>query len=199
MTQVEIIRDEIPPAAMTSDELRTALRSALGVTVAAVRRVAMIWAELESRGEDMSEFRFALSSYMRPVASGRLLPEAVAMLAGQPRKLDRIAALDLYEQRRLVDGGTVAVATADGAVVEKTLGRLTLAETIRVLDGGIVRSPDEQRLAMRRSRAPRPKPGRRPRIVIDKGRGEARIGGVTVRLEDLVAALRTADLDHEPR
>lgn len=161
------------------------------MTARAIATVATIWTELERRGEDMSGYKFALRGYMRAVASGRLIPEAVAALAGQLRTLDRVAELPVDEQRRLIDGAPITLVTADGSTIERRLSDMTWTETARVLRGGQIMTPAEQQIAMQRNRKTRRSPAGRPyRILIDDGL--MRIGTVTVPLDRVLAALRSA-------
>ena len=64
--------------AMDTEALREELYNAIGITVRAIQRVAAIWTELEARGEDLSDVRFSLASYMRPVQ--RALDDLLASL-----------------------------------------------------------------------------------------------------------------------
>lgn len=73
---------------LTTEELRSELGRAIGLTVQSIVRVATIWAELERRGEDLSDIRFTLKAFLPLVARGQLAPEAVVEMAGQQRKLE---------------------------------------------------------------------------------------------------------------
>lgn len=180
--------------AMDTEALREELYNAIGITVRAIKHVAAIWTELEARGEDLSDVRFALASYMRPVQSGRLLPEAVAQLAGRRRTLDLVATLPVDDQRRLIEGQAVEVVKGQDETVEKNLDQMTFSETAAVIRDGMIRTVDEQRLALKRmgERRPRRRRGRKPRIAVDGDNATVTVGTVTVALDDLVASLRAA-------
>lgn len=179
---------------MDTEALREELYNAIGITVRAIERVAAIWTELEARGEDLSDVRFALSSYMRPVQSGRLLPEAVAQLAGRRRTLDLVATLPVADQRRLIEGEAVEVVKGDQETVEKNLDQMTFSETAAVIRDGMIRTVNEQRLALKRlgERRPRRRGGRKPRIAVDRDNATVKVGAATVALDDLLASLRAA-------
>jgi len=137
---------------------------------------------------------------MSDVAAGRLLPEAVAVLAGRVRTLKIVADLPVDEQRAIViDRRCIPVLAADGEVREKRLDDLTYAETARVIADGRVRSVDEQKLVLERAekaataRRSRPRRGPRPRVTVDAD-NLVRIGQLRVPAEDVIAALRTAGL-----
>lgn len=178
-------------AGASADELRAELGRAIGITARAIQYVATIWAELERRGEDLSDVRFALRDYMRDVAEGRLLPEAVANLAGRRRTLAAVATLPVDEQRRLIDGAPVELARPDGGAERKTIADMTLAEVSLVIRDGAVRPVEAQRLALSRRR-PKPRRGRPPRIIVDKETATVRIGTHTVEVEGVISALAAA-------
>lgn len=186
-------------AKMTTEDLRRELGEAIGLTARAIARVAVIWDELTRRGEDLSGYKFALRDYMHAVASGRLLPEAVAQLAGRIRTLDLVAQLPVEEQQRLVDGDPVELLTADG-VVQKPLSDLTWPEAARIIRNGHILSPQEQEIAMSRMQAARRRSrrGRPPRILVDTAAGELRVGTASVPVERVLAALRSAGLITQP-
>ena len=180
--------------AMDTEALREELYNAIGITVRAIQRVAAIWTELEARGEDLSDVRFSLASYMRPVQSGRLLPEAVAQLAGRRRTLDLVATRPVDDQRRLIEGEAVEIVKGQEETVEKNLDQMTFSETAAVIRDGMIRTVNEQRVALKRlgERRPRRKGGRKPRIAVDRDNATVKIGTATVALDDLLASLRAA-------
>ena len=175
--------------------LREALYDAIGVTVSAIQRVAAIWAELERRGEDLSDIKFALAAYMRPVQAGRLLPEAVAQLAGRRRTLDAVASLPIEDQRRLIKGEAIEVVSTD-RTRHKTLDEMTFPEIGRVIRDGMIRTVEEQRAGIERMETRRRLPGRRrgpkPRILVDTDTAEVTVGDKTVSIDALLAALKEA-------
>lgn len=180
-------------ASMSTDDLRRDLVASIGLTARAISRVAAIWDELARRGIDLSDVKFALRDYMRRVATGQLLPEAVAQLAGSVRTLSLVADLPVSDQRRLIDGDPIQITTSDG-IVEKRLSELTWPEAARVIRGGHILSPKEQELARSRMMAAKRKPrnGRPYRIVIDRELAELRIGKSAVNIERVIAELRAA-------
>lgn len=93
--------------------------------------------------------RTGLAVYLPAIAAGTLDAEAVVRFAGQRTLLTRLATLPVPEQRRLTKGGalSVAVRTADGAVVPRQMpaASLTAQQARMVIDGGRIRSMDEQK------------------------------------------------------
>lgn len=92
---------------MTSENIRKEMVQALGMTVAGLVRMAACVRVLEDRGEDLSDLRGGLLGYVRQIAHGQTVPEAVVKFAGHRLLLSRVVALPLPEQRRLAEGGTV--------------------------------------------------------------------------------------------
>jgi hypothetical protein len=179
--------------------LHEALRDAIGVTARAIAQVARLWVELERRGENMDGYRWTLRQFMRPVAEGRVLPEVVAQLGGEPRKLSLVAELPVADQRRLViDAEPVEIAGADGGTRRTSVAQMTYTEAARVIRDGAVRTPREQMMTltkMQRRREKAPGRGRPYRIAVDIDGGVVRIGDREVDLLKLAAAMRAAGID----
>lgn len=167
MQLVETAADALPRLQeMTLEELRAELARCVRATAESLVYLAAIWAELESRGEDLSALRTGLSAYLPLIASGRADPAAVVAFAGQPTLLRAIVQLPIAEQQRLAAGGMVPVVvqTPEGVEAEREIAptMLSAAEVRRVFAPGVVRSPAEQsqilRLSRGRSRRPAPPP-----------------------------------------
>lgn len=192
MTTLAPARPADLTAASTAD-LRAELARGLALTADTLTRLGRVWAELESRGEDLSDLRRGLGRTLPLIAAGRLAAEAVVAFAGRPGVLDRLAGLPLVEQRRLAAGGPVAVITpADpGTVEELPLAALPTSRVRLVLDGGEVLTPAEQRVRLPARRG-KPKPAAdhryRPRLDGDT----LHVGRMAVPLVDVLAALSLA-------
>ena len=181
-------------AEVSTSALKKQLRDAIGITEQAIIRVASIWQELTRRGEDLSEFRFALAPFLLPVAQGKLLPALVVSMAAQPRALQRVAALPVQEQGELLSGKQIEVYKGDGQIETKSLPAMTFAEIVSSIRDGHILTKDEQALAMKRSDAAsaRRGKGRPPRILVRHDVGTVQIGSLNIDLERLLSALRTA-------
>jgi hypothetical protein len=176
---------------LSTPQLRAELHQAIGVTAASIARVAIIWRELEARGEDLSTVKFALREYMHGIASGRILPETVAALAGQRRVLSLVAELPIVDQKRLIAGDKLTVVESNGAT-QKSLSEMLYSEVARVIRDGRIRDEVEQRLILRRVEAKKtaPRSGRPLRVNIIDGGMTLRIGRITIETERVIAALR---------
>lgn len=134
-------------AGMTTEQLYVAFRDAAEVTARHIVRLAVIWQELERRGEDMTKFRSGLAAYLPAVASGRLVPEAIVRLAGNRTALRAVAALDADTQRQVLEVGTVSVVREPGRPAESVpLQHLKPVEVNRAIDtiNGRLIPPAEQ-------------------------------------------------------
>lgn len=108
---------------MTVEDLRAELARSLTVTARHLSHLAAIWRELERRGEDLSDLRTGLWTFMPLIARGALRAELVVKYAGYAMLLRRLAALPPEEQDRLLADDRVPVASLDkeGRVIEQTL------------------------------------------------------------------------------
>jgi hypothetical protein len=131
---------------MTVDQLRAELANHVRLTAEHVARMAVIWTELERRGEDMKALRMGLSRFLPAVAAGKLVPEAVVHLSGNMAALRAIGSLIPEEQRRLLSEGALPV-ERDGSIVAVPLLALSSDDTRRAIDpvAGRVIPPSEQR------------------------------------------------------
>jgi hypothetical protein len=138
---------------LSIDNLRKMLATEISVTAQHIAKMAMVWAELERRGEDMSALRSGIARYLPAVAARRLLPEAVVRLAGNTVALRAIASLVPDEQRRVLDLGTINVVCEDGGAVQAIpITELSQSDARRAIDvtTGCLIAPGDQRHPMRR-------------------------------------------------
>lgn len=150
-SEIATIRSSL--VTLTVEQLRDALAAQITTTAREVERLAAIWIELERRGEDMSAFRTGIAKYLPAVASGRLASEAVIRLAGNQTALRALAALEIEQQRRLLEAGAVEV-TGESGPRSVPLHLLSPTEVHRVFDpiAGRVRTPAEQSVVVRGKR-----------------------------------------------
>lgn len=94
----------------STPELKSELARLLGFTAENLVRLAIITAELEKRGEDLSELKIGLLPLLRQIALGKLHPQIVVMFAGEPMMLRDIGKLPLFQQQEIVDGTRSAIA-----------------------------------------------------------------------------------------
>lgn len=135
----------------TTAELRDELARALKVTADSLAYLALVWRELEQRGENLDDLRVGLGRYLAPIADGSLAAEAVVMLAGHQTALDAMARLPIDEQRRIVAAGRVDVVRPGNngpRVVSAPLISLRANEVARVFDGASLASAEKQKRAL---------------------------------------------------
>lgn len=186
-----------PPgiANLSTQALRAELARALTVSAQTLRHLAIVWRELESRGEDLSDLRTGLATYLPLIAAGQLDAEVVVRFAGSKTILQLVSRLPIDEQHRLATGGTVDVITVDGDGTPSTRAvpayALTAMQARLAFDDGRIRHPEEQRsiLDSRRLRALRPAaPG--SRVQVDRKTGTLKLGRSRVKAGEVLAALR---------
>lgn len=149
---------------MTIEELRAELAKSLSITAAHMQHLAAIWRELERRGEDLSDLKSGLWSFMPLIARGDLKAELVVKYAGYTTLLRRLATLPLAEQENLlVDDVVTVIEHVNGAWVEhrKALRDLRSTEALQVINERILPPAEQKRRALSITQ-------RSPRKVADK-------------------------------
>lgn len=135
------------------DELRKMLAAEIEITAQHIAKMALVWAELERRGEDMSGLRSGIARYLPAIAARRLLPEAVVRLAGNTVALRAISGLVLNEQRRVLERGTIDVVREEGGgTLAVPITELSQGDARRAIDAttGSLILPADQRSPARR-------------------------------------------------
>lgn len=180
---------------MSTEQLRAELARGLTLTADTLARLGHVWAELERRGENLSDLRHGLARTLPLIASGRLAAEAVVAFAGRPSVLRSLEGLAVARQIELAKGCAVQVIDpADPkAIQEMTLDRMPSAALRLVFADGEIRSPEAQRLALRPRRRSSPERAERHwRPIYDSDSGTITVGRMTVRLTDLLSVLAAA-------
>lgn len=152
MTDALVTTDARAIAALSTEDLRAELVRALAITADHVRHLAIIWRELERRGEDLSALRTGIGAYLAPVAYGRLLPEAVVKLAGNRAALRAVSLLAPEEQRHVLDAGYIPVKRSESGPADQVpITALSPGDVARAIDPvrGTVRPVNEQRVIQR--------------------------------------------------
>jgi hypothetical protein len=160
-------------SAMGTDQLRKELSRAIELTARNLMRLALIVRALEERGEDLSDLKLGLLSYLRQIAYGSVLPEVVVRFAESPSLVKAIAALPAPDQARLAAGESVPLVVARGEhghdVRRADPLRMTAAQVRQVFGQGRLRDEAEQILVLE---------GEPARVA--RGRTKAKIGSITV-------------------
>lgn len=202
-----IPREEAPRllAEMPTPELRAELARGLTLTAATLTRLGLIWAELERRGEDLSELRQGLARLLPLIAAGRLAAEAVVSFAARPAILRALEGVPLEHQRRLAAGEPIEVVVPDEPRRTERVSVQTIpaARLRTIFADGEVLPPAEQRLRLAASRRRKaPGEGEAPRHFrprYDRDTGTVTVGRMQVRLADLLTELASAaGPDHPP-
>lgn len=182
---------------LETPELRAELAAAIGLTARHLMHLAAVWAELERRGEDLSDLRTGIGVYLPAIAAGTVTPEAVVAFAGQPTLMRAVASLPPDQQKRLASGGTVPVVEKQGdSYTHRMLpaSALTAGLARQVFGERTIRTEAEQ-IALLTPAIKPPKPGRAPKrgkLRADRDKGTILLGRRVLPLADVLAAV--ADL-----
>lgn len=192
---------------LPTHELRAELGRALSISAEHLVYLAAVWSELQRRGEDLSDLRSGLATYLPQIALGRLDANAVIQYAGNRTMLRMIAELPIETQQSLLAGDAITVLSADqdGKYVEKavTLSELNIAQARLAIAGGYMRPVAEQRQvieAARRAQAKRlPTPARSAKARLDPRTGHLVVGRARVPVGEVLGALADGYFDRAER
>lgn len=134
---------------MTTQQLFTEFNTCTIRVSEGLYRMAVLWVELENRGENLSVIKTPFRQFFPDIASGRLLPEVVLEYGGAPKKLEIFSTLVAEDQRRLASEDAavpLVVRTASGAAEVRTVNphEMRLSEIRQVFGEGRIRTPSEQ-------------------------------------------------------
>lgn len=141
----------------STGRLRDALANAIIDTAQSLRRMAVIWRELEERGEDLSRYKAGLMVFMPLIAADRLDADVVVRCAGQYTVLRAISALPLTRQQQLLRSGAPVLRNSDpGSQIRMQLApleKLTVEDVRLAFGSQDVRTADEQRAILQKRKA----------------------------------------------
>lgn len=192
MSELSTIQNDMAAlTAMPTERLRAELAHGLTLTAITLTKLGMVWAELERRGEDLSDLRVGIARTLPLIAGGRLAAEAVVAFAGRPMILRALEGVPLDMQRRLADGEPVPIyLPGETAPKSLPLARIPAAAITRVIADGIVRTPAEQRLAIRaKKRKPQSDDSRKYTVTVDRESRTIKIGKMTIPIATILAAM----------
>jgi hypothetical protein len=164
---------------LSVEDLRRRLADGLRDTAGKLLELAAIVVELEARGEDLAGMRTGLVRHLRAIGSGTLLPDLVVRYAGRERLLERIAALPIAEQQRLVADNSVVV-VIDGESRQIDPLALPWHSIDQVFAGDRVRTAEEQSLYIATKKAPKKKQPKPAADRVLKAHPDHDRGGITV-------------------
>ena len=170
---VETTKNSPPVAelqAMSTEALKAQLAKAVSITAEYLGYIAMVWQELERRGEDMTAMRHGLMTYVPMIANKELDARVVVNYAGQKTLIAVMSNLPLEEQQALLERGSVDIVDLDEDKQQRVrtvaLGDLTAAQVYQAFGDGELRSaPQQYQLLLMRDKAGMRKSGKRPRVT----------------------------------
>lgn len=184
---------------LSVQQLRAELAQSLTMSAQHLAYLAGIWAELERRGEDLSDLKTGLATYLPQIAAGRLSAAAVIRFAGQPTVLRSISTLSLTEQEALANGKSLNVLTigSNGEYGNRNIPAyaLTASQARIVFGDDKIRTLTEQQAIFdtaRLSVARRVPPGQDGRVRYDPKTDMVRIGRSSATVGEVLAALASA-------
>lgn len=189
-----------PPelGSMSTQQLRTRLAQSLTLSARHLSYLAVIWAELERRGEDLSDLRTGLAAYLPLIAAGTLDAEAVVRFAGRPSVLRALAALPREQQSALTRGEPVHVLTVNAVgeyeSTDMPAHLLTPAQARMVFGDAGLRPVTEQRAMLESARVSakrRTRPGAQ-RVRYDAASDTLRIGRASASVGEVIEAITSA-------
>lgn len=131
---------------LTTEHLKRRLAEQMELSARHLVEMALIWTELENRGEDLSALRTSLTDYLPKIATGSLDAQAVVQFAGNRQLLRYFATLPIERQRELLDDGDVVIVLpASKNTTHRKLASMTGQEVTQVFGHGLVRSVDDQK------------------------------------------------------
>ena len=140
--------DIVAVKSMTIQDLKAELAKTLTVTAEYLMYVAAIWRELETRGEDLSELRQGMMSYIPLIATNQLDARLVVNYAGQKTLLSSMAKLPLKEQQKLAEKGSLDVVILGDdnqqLIKEVKISDLTAAQVYQAIGDGKIKTPEQQ-------------------------------------------------------
>lgn len=180
--------------------LRAVLAKGLTYTAQALTAMGAAWQELVRRGEDLedlrNELRVGLPRSLPLIAAGRLAAEAVIAFAGKPLILRRLEGLPLEEQRRLADGAPIPIYLPDEKEPQSMpLSRIPPFALRLAISDGMIRTPAEQRLAMRKTVAKKKNqqsPSRKYHISVNADDQVILINRAVIPISSMIAAMAEA-------
>ena len=180
-------------ATMPTPQLRQELAHGLTLTAVTLTKLGMVWAELERRGEDLSDLRVGIARTLPLIAAGRLAAEAVVAFAGRPMILRSLEGVPLDMQRRLADGEPIPVyLPGEQGPKSMPLARIPAAAVTRVIADGVVRTPAEQRLAIRTKKHKPTESQRKYAVTVDREARTLKVGKVVIPIATVLAAMAEA-------
>lgn len=150
---------------LATDDLKKLLGDSLEFTAKHLVYMGLIWKELESRGEDLSELRAGLGMYIPMVAYDKIDAHLVIRYAGQKTLLTALAEIPIEQQKELKNNDVVSFFDGKTKETKKvSLIDLSAADVQQVFSkNGVREVNDQERLINRNSLKPNRKPQKKYR------------------------------------
>lgn len=140
---------------LTTPQLWKAFREALAFTKQGLEKMAIYYAELQTRKEDLSGFTSPIFAYLPAIAAGKFDPELIVRFGSKPRLMTALSKIVPEDQRKvLASNGNVVVRQPDGSNANINILDLKSGEIDQVFGDGRMRNTAEQAKVIGKPAAP---------------------------------------------
>lgn len=99
---------------MKSVDLRRGIEKCMGIAAKNIVMAAVMFSELERRGENTSDLRLSYPYLYRRIAAGQVLGSLIQLAFKDPQLLSRMSKLPLTEQKKIAERGVDVVVIDNG-------------------------------------------------------------------------------------
>lgn len=194
----EITINDVRISEVSTADLKKELARGLEITVRHLQHLALIWRELEYRGEDLSDLRHGLMNYLPLISFQKVDARLVVHYAGQKTLLARITRLPIEKQREIAEHGYVTVVTIDSndqkREIQKPIASLRASEIYQVFTEDGIRNADQQyklltTQAVRKELSKKEGPRKARRVKIDKEHKILMVGSAAADIDRVMQQL----------
>jgi hypothetical protein len=182
---------ELPPDrldAMPDDQLLAEFQNSLALSARALVYSASLYGVLRKRGREVTGLRGFFAAYLPRIVAGEVVPEVLVAFSGATNAMiGAVTRLPREQQRQLATDNGLRVSVVEKATTGEFTERMVKvtpdwkADLVKQVfaEGGIIRTPDEQR-AMLQNALPLRETGKKSvrvrKVTVDTARDEVTIG-----------------------
>ena len=194
---VKYSRDQL--IQMSTHDIKEELTKVLTVTAENLAYMAMLWRELEERGEDLSGIKGGMMEYIQLIAAKRIDARLVVEYAGRKTLLNYLSKLSTSEQQKIIETGKVDIVIEnDGEYFHKSLSLVDadisqISQAFDPFSKSGLRSEAKQIEMMEAKASPKAIRKRRiTKVEIDPKSKTLIAGGKNIMLESVLEAIEKA-------
>ncbi len=187
----------------SDEQLKKELVECVALTAKTIKKMALIWVELENRGINLEDLRSGISCYLAQVADESLAPEIVLSFPEKKTLIRHVSLLPLRMQEKLASGKTIDIVSPTDrgyfSVVQLPADKVPSAIYSQVFDYGKIRSKSQQeRFLLEKAKQDKLKNKRKKRktsVTYSDASKTIKVGANSVPLSDIVNAITKAGID----